>query len=300
MSEFTDKTIAYQIVSSISGRMRLRIPKLRQDEVYQKQLKKLVESLPNIIDVRISPLAESMIINYSEKLPVKEMEAQIAIAISKSQEIIQPSVSAKESETTTKQTLTKEPQPPITESSGLSTVSETTVNSNTQTLIASPVSLKTLNTANGHQPNSNTRNPTKPAVLPRELTARDVAVALKESEFLTHHQSKIAEPNSDLEENILPINSPPSPANAERIEQLNDQIAEIYAIAAIGSAWLRRWHFHSPTTVNIEYDLTKNENLREQESAIAQLEVYLGDLRLLANIGEARLRKYKLKTYSLG
>jgi Heavy metal associated domain 2 len=57
----------YQIVHAIEGRIRIRIPLLAQDEAYANKLKSQVESLNFVINARINPLAESIVVTYKFK-----------------------------------------------------------------------------------------------------------------------------------------------------------------------------------------------------------------------------------------
>ncbi|WP_249265031.1 hypothetical protein [Microcystis aeruginosa] len=50
----------------------------------------------------------------------------------------------------------------------------------------------------------------------------------------------------------LPVNSwqRQCQEQAESIEKLEDRLAALQPVAAIGSAWLRRWYVHSPATID--------------------------------------------------
>jgi hypothetical protein len=50
----------------------------------------------------------------------------------------------------------------------------------------------------------------------------------------------------------LPVNSwqRRCQEQAESIEKLEDCLAALQPVAAIGSAWLRRWYVHSPATID--------------------------------------------------
>ncbi|TFI55057.1 heavy metal translocating P-type ATPase [Mastigocladus laminosus UU774] len=60
--------IDYQIIHTTSGRFRIKIPRLSHDLQYANQLSWLIESFDFIINVRINPAAESLIIHYQENL----------------------------------------------------------------------------------------------------------------------------------------------------------------------------------------------------------------------------------------
>jgi Heavy metal associated domain 2 len=54
----------YQVVHNTMGRFRIRIPKLVNNSYFARRLDWLVASLDFVTDVRINPLAGSMIVNY--------------------------------------------------------------------------------------------------------------------------------------------------------------------------------------------------------------------------------------------
>ena len=75
----------YQIVHAIKGRIRIRIPLLAEDIGYQGKLQSLVESLKFVTDVRINPMAESMIVTYKFKaISCENMQAHLQQAIEQS------------------------------------------------------------------------------------------------------------------------------------------------------------------------------------------------------------------------
>jgi outer membrane lipoprotein SlyB len=57
----------YQIVHAVEGRIRIRIPLLAQEVEYADKLQKQIESLNFVTNVRINPLAESIIVTYRYK-----------------------------------------------------------------------------------------------------------------------------------------------------------------------------------------------------------------------------------------
>ncbi|WP_341529924.1 HMA2 domain-containing protein [Nostoc sp. UHCC 0302] len=73
----------YQIVHAVEGRIRIRIPLLAEEAEYASKLQKRVESLNYVTNVRINPLAESMIVTYKYKFvscTVMQTHLQEAIA----------------------------------------------------------------------------------------------------------------------------------------------------------------------------------------------------------------------------
>ncbi len=57
----------YQIVHAVEGRIRIRIPLLAEGVEYASKLQKQIESLNFVTNVRINPLAESIIVIYRYK-----------------------------------------------------------------------------------------------------------------------------------------------------------------------------------------------------------------------------------------
>jgi hypothetical protein len=57
----------YQIVHAVEGRIRIRIPLLAEEVEYAGKLQKQIESLNFVTNVRINPLAESIIVTYRYK-----------------------------------------------------------------------------------------------------------------------------------------------------------------------------------------------------------------------------------------
>ncbi|MDM9382144.1 hypothetical protein QUB80_15685 [Chlorogloeopsis sp. ULAP01] len=56
--------ISYSIVHATPGRIRFRIPRLTRDSEYADKLKLMLESTPNITNVRVNPRSASIVINY--------------------------------------------------------------------------------------------------------------------------------------------------------------------------------------------------------------------------------------------
>lgn len=54
-----------RVIHKIPGRIRLRIPRVREDAIFAKRLKKLLENEENVIDVRINRTVASVVINYN-------------------------------------------------------------------------------------------------------------------------------------------------------------------------------------------------------------------------------------------
>ncbi|QIR35856.1 hypothetical protein HCG51_03190 [Tolypothrix sp. PCC 7910] len=72
----------YQIVHAVEGRIRIRIPLLAEEAEYASKLQKRVESLNYVTNVRINPLAESMIVTYKYKfVSCTEMQTHLQEAI---------------------------------------------------------------------------------------------------------------------------------------------------------------------------------------------------------------------------
>ncbi|BCL33719.1 HMA2 domain-containing protein [Nostoc sp. MS1] len=72
----------YQIVHAVEGRIRIRIPLLAEETEYGSKLQKRVESLNYVTNVRINPLAESMVVTYKYKfVSCSVMQAHLQEAI---------------------------------------------------------------------------------------------------------------------------------------------------------------------------------------------------------------------------
>jgi hypothetical protein len=246
MSEFPTNVTqgrAYQVVSSLPGRMRLRIPSRLKDSTYQNTLRGLVAAIEGVTSVRINPLANSMLVTFAEgKISSLQLEEELATAIAQA--------------------------------------------------------------AIPHKTESKT------ATIPKRGESKDERITVTEAvdKLLRDRPSQPA-PFQQTE--ALPANSwqRQCQEQAESIEQLQDRLAALRPVAAIGSAWLRRWHLHSPGTLdssasagssapvwfgeNQKTEAQWQELAGQQIQAISNLEQCLADLQRLAVIGEARLNKYR-------
>ncbi|ACK68693.1 hypothetical protein PCC7424_0225 [Gloeothece citriformis PCC 7424] len=75
-------TIESTLVSSIPGRIRLKIPQLYKDSDYRSKLQTLLESYPQIDKVVIHPLSSSLIVYYNHHLlSTEEIQSKIEIAL---------------------------------------------------------------------------------------------------------------------------------------------------------------------------------------------------------------------------
>ncbi|MCY7286461.1 MAG: hypothetical protein LH679_24205 [Cyanobacteria bacterium CAN_BIN43] len=72
----------YQIVHSIAGRFRFRIPQLTWDVKFASQLSELVDSLEFVTSVRINPNAASLVVNY-ELTATAAVQTSVASCIQK-------------------------------------------------------------------------------------------------------------------------------------------------------------------------------------------------------------------------
>lgn len=71
----------YQVVHSITGRCRLRIPRITWDLEYASKLQWLIESLNFVTDIRINTAASSVIVNYDEQVSSAVAQEQLATCI---------------------------------------------------------------------------------------------------------------------------------------------------------------------------------------------------------------------------
>jgi cation transport ATPase len=72
----------YQIVHSVTGRCRFRIPQLAQHVEFADRLSELVNSLEFVTGVRVNPKAASLVVNY-EKNTIAVVQASVASCIQK-------------------------------------------------------------------------------------------------------------------------------------------------------------------------------------------------------------------------
>lgn len=72
----------YQIVHSIAGRFRFRIPQLTWDAKFASQLSELVDSLEFVTSVRVNPHAASLVVNY-ELTATAVVQTSVASCIQK-------------------------------------------------------------------------------------------------------------------------------------------------------------------------------------------------------------------------
>ena len=76
--------MTYQIVHSIVGRLRIRIPRLAQDKAFAARLCGFVEPLAGVTQVRVNPIASSIVIEYQSGA-CAIVESAIAACIDKAQ-----------------------------------------------------------------------------------------------------------------------------------------------------------------------------------------------------------------------
>ena len=56
--------VVYSVVHAVRGRLRLRVPRLRNDSAYAERLQTLLETDPLVTTVKIKPAAASLVVNY--------------------------------------------------------------------------------------------------------------------------------------------------------------------------------------------------------------------------------------------
>ncbi|MBV9387912.1 MAG: hypothetical protein JOZ78_15925 [Chroococcidiopsidaceae cyanobacterium CP_BM_ER_R8_30] len=66
-----------EVVHEIKGRVRLRIPQLRQDESYAEALRSRLQSLASVKTVKINSAAASITLNYSLAVPEAEFKQRV-------------------------------------------------------------------------------------------------------------------------------------------------------------------------------------------------------------------------------
>ncbi|GAP94851.1 heavy metal translocating P-type ATPase [Leptolyngbya sp. NIES-2104] len=74
--------MTYQMVHTVPGRCRFRVPRLKQEQEYAERLNWFVESLSFVITLRINALAESLVIYYTPNaITLESLESAIAGAL---------------------------------------------------------------------------------------------------------------------------------------------------------------------------------------------------------------------------
>ncbi len=73
-----------EFMHHIEGRVRLRIPRLRQDELYAEHLRSRIRLLAGVQAVDINPAASSMAVNYSPVIPKAEFKQRILEVVGQS------------------------------------------------------------------------------------------------------------------------------------------------------------------------------------------------------------------------
>jgi len=74
--------VAYQIFHVTDGRFRFYIPRLSHDSNYATRLEQLVKRLNFVAEVRINPLANSLIVNYAtDRISMLAAQAKLIEAI---------------------------------------------------------------------------------------------------------------------------------------------------------------------------------------------------------------------------
>jgi copper chaperone CopZ len=83
--------ISYSIAHVIPGRIRFHIPRLGKDAEYAEKLKSVIQSTPNITDVRINPAAASIVIKYQPgTVSDQEMRSHLVNLIQTAPNIVVP------------------------------------------------------------------------------------------------------------------------------------------------------------------------------------------------------------------
>ncbi|MBE9013184.1 hypothetical protein IQ250_23590 [Pseudanabaenaceae cyanobacterium LEGE 13415] len=75
------ESVGYQIVHSIAGRIRIRVPWLGTDSQSASAYQHLVEAIDGVKVVRINALAQSIVVEYSPKIAVAKMEELLIAAM---------------------------------------------------------------------------------------------------------------------------------------------------------------------------------------------------------------------------
>ncbi len=85
------ENISYKIAHVIPGRIRFHIPRLGKDSEYAEKLKSVIQSTPNITDVRVNPAAASIVIKYQPgTISDQEMRSHLVNLIQTAPNIVVP------------------------------------------------------------------------------------------------------------------------------------------------------------------------------------------------------------------
>ena len=66
-----------KFVHDIQGRVRLHIPRIRQDDSYAEHLRSRIQSLAGVQAITINPVAASIAVNYSLAIPKADFKQRI-------------------------------------------------------------------------------------------------------------------------------------------------------------------------------------------------------------------------------
>ena len=69
-------TAIARILHQTRGRIRLGIPRIRKDAAYARRVKKLLESVEHVTEIRINAAAASVVVSHSTDLPMAEFAAR--------------------------------------------------------------------------------------------------------------------------------------------------------------------------------------------------------------------------------
>ncbi|TBR57838.1 hypothetical protein BLD44_012510 [Mastigocladus laminosus UU774] len=85
------ENISYRVAHVIPGRIRFHIPRLGKDAEYAEKLKSVIQSTPNISDVRINPAAASIVIKYQPStISDQEMRSHLVNLIQTAPNLVVP------------------------------------------------------------------------------------------------------------------------------------------------------------------------------------------------------------------
>ncbi|MFQ4141152.1 HMA2 domain-containing protein [Chlorogloeopsis sp. ULAP02] len=79
--------VDYQVVHAITGRIRIRVPRLKTDPDYGDRLQQIVKSLDVVTDVRVNAANASVVVQYnSADIENKVMQRELATCIQKAEQ----------------------------------------------------------------------------------------------------------------------------------------------------------------------------------------------------------------------
>ncbi|WP_013324241.1 HMA2 domain-containing protein [Gloeothece verrucosa] len=306
-SDHKAKTIVYQVMSSIPGRIRLRIPSLSANLALRENLKKFIESVKGVTQVRLNPMAESIIVNFNQnQISSAQLENQLAQAIEQQISIASPPPTLSKAVNVQPTTPSQPPLQPTEQA-------------------AQPPLQPTEQAA--QPPLQPTEQAAQPPLQPTEQAAQPPLQPTEELAAQPPLQptEELAAPPTAETFDLPPLEQEAAQGNfdpwlhqcqqqAKMIQQLQQQLAWLLATASIGSNLLNKGNFNHSTTSEPENASTFAPNLslmqtlqrekkwqqlaEQQLEIITRLQQQITEQERLSKIAEFHLNKWKKRFFS--